>query len=71
MALDGQKLNFVGGVRQPMIDVVVGWLVQEVVEEVVDVGCGGGGGDGKKPGRFVLFRCGDVMLFWLVGGVYV
>lgn len=67
MALDGQKLNFVDGVRQPMIDVAVGWLVQEVVEEV-DVGCGG---DGKKPGRFVLFRCGDVMLFWLVGGVYV
>lgn len=64
MALDGQKLNFVGGVRQPMIDVAVDWLVQEVVEEVVDVGCSGG--DGKKPGRFVLFRCGDVM-FWLVG----
>lgn len=33
---------------------LVGWLVQEVVEEVVDVG-----GDGKKPGRVVLFRCGD------------
>lgn len=65
MALDGQKLNFVGRVRQPMIDVAVGgWLVQEVVEEVVDVGCGGG--DGKKPCRFVLFLCGDVM-FWLVG----
>lgn len=36
-----------------MIDVAVGWLVREVVEEVVDVG-----GDGKKPGRFVLFLAG-------------
>lgn len=37
-----------------MIDVEVCWLVQE---EVVEVSVGGGG-DGKKPGRSVLFLAG-------------
>lgn len=43
---------------------LVGWLVREVVEEVVDVG-----GDGKKPGRFVLFLAG--MWCFLVGWLVV